>query len=196
MPWVLQEHSFGCDDPVRASRLQPGEKALNLGCGVGFDLMTAAKTVGIGGHAYGLDRDPLMLKKARININKLRISNTTLLYCDNETIPLFDESVHAVVSHDTADILSPKDHLLRESYRVLIPGGRLILSVGISDPLRAEEYREKLINAGFKNVTITLTQTPPLNTDAVKQHENPHENTCNAKEALFVNALIQAHKPN
>lgn len=123
MPWVLQEHSFGCDDPVRAARLEPGEKVLNLGCGVGFDLMTAAKAVGTSGHAYGLDTDVSMLKKARININKLRIANATLLYCDNDTVPLFDESVDVIMSHGAADILAQGGRILRETHRVLVSGG-------------------------------------------------------------------------
>ena len=195
VPWVLQEHSFGCDDPVRAARLEPGEKVLNLGCGVGFDLMTAAKAVGTSGHAYGLDTDVSMLKKARININKLRIANATLLYCDNDTVPLFDESVDVIMSHGAADILAQGGRILRETHRVLVSGGRLVLSACMSGTLRVEEYREKLINAGFTDIAITLTKQHPLDTDTIKQHENLHGNGFSAEESLSANALIQAYKP-
>ena len=210
----VQEHAFGCSDPVRVAQLKPGEKVLDLGCGIGFNLMIAAKAVGGNGHAYGLDRDALMLKKARININRLRIANATLFYGDIKTIPLFDEGVDVVLFNGSLHLSHDKDRVLHEVYRILVPGGRFVVShfvllAPLPDELRIkpapnswingalpiEEYREKLIHAGFTDVTITLTKQNALDVDAIKKRLSLQENESKALDAVSANALIQAYKP-
>lgn len=124
----VQKHSFGCGDPVRAAQLKPGEKVLDLGCGIGFDLMIAAKAIGANGHAYGLDMTISMLKKARTNINRLRIANATLLCGRMEEIPLFNEGVDVVLSNCVINLSPDKDQVLNETYRVLVQGGRFVIS--------------------------------------------------------------------
>ena len=210
----VQEHSFGCGDPVRVAQLKPGEKVLDLGCGIGFDLMIAAKAVGVNGHAYGLDMTIPTLKKARTNISRLRIANATLLCGSIEEIPLFDEGVNVVLSNGAINLSPDKDRVLNEAYRVLVHGGRLVVSdvvllaptpsefkidpalLGcISGALQVEEYREKLINAGFTNITITLTKQNAPNIEAIKKRMHLQEDALQALDDISASALILAYKP-
>ncbi len=45
--------------------VQPGQTALDVGCGPGTDLPTLAGRVGVSGTVIGVDRDPAMLAEAR-----------------------------------------------------------------------------------------------------------------------------------
>ncbi|MFJ3306938.1 methyltransferase domain-containing protein [Streptomyces sp. NPDC086549] len=45
--------------------VQPGQTALDVGCGPGTDLPTLAEGVGASGTVIGVDRDPAMLAEAR-----------------------------------------------------------------------------------------------------------------------------------
>src|SRR6516225_9762741 len=45
--------------------LEPGMRVLDLGCGMGDVSLLAARLVGPSGHVTGIDRDPVIIEKAR-----------------------------------------------------------------------------------------------------------------------------------
>ena len=45
--------------------LKPGMRVLDLGCGMGDVSLLAAKLVGSSGHVTSIDRDPVVIEKAR-----------------------------------------------------------------------------------------------------------------------------------
>jgi ubiquinone/menaquinone biosynthesis C-methylase UbiE len=45
--------------------IQPGMRVLDLGCGMGDVSLLAARMVGPSGHVTGIDRDPVVIEKAR-----------------------------------------------------------------------------------------------------------------------------------
>jgi len=49
----------------RAAGIEPGMKVLDLGCGMGDVSLLAAKLVGPTGSVVGIDRDEVIVKKAR-----------------------------------------------------------------------------------------------------------------------------------
>lgn len=120
--------SRGCGDPVSKADLQPGETVLDLGCGGGVDAIIASRLVGGEGHVYGLDMTPAMLELAQANAQTANARNITYIEGLIEDIPLDDESVDVVLSNCVINFSDDRAAVLREALRVLVPGGRFVVS--------------------------------------------------------------------
>jgi arsenite methyltransferase len=170
--------SLGCGNPTALAELSPGETVLDLGSGGGIDVLLSAKRVGPTGKAYGLDMTDEMLSLARENQLKAGVKNVEFLKGEIESIPLPDNSVDVVISNCVINLSADKDSVLREAFRVLKPGGRFAVSdivvLGdvpaeirknielwagcVAGALHQDEYRTKLLNAGFEEANIEPTR--------------------------------------
>lgn len=170
--------SLGCGNPTALIDLRPGEVVLDLGSGGGIDVLLSAKRVGPTGKAYGLDMTDEMLALAKENQRKAGVENVEFLKGEIEAIPLLDNSVDVVISNCVINLSADKGRVLREAFRVLKPGGRFAVSdvvvrgevpeavrrsmmlwVGcVAGALEEQEYRSKLLDAGFSDVTIEPTR--------------------------------------
>lgn len=170
--------SLGCGNPTALAELKPGEVVLDLGSGGGIDVLLSARRVAPGGKAYGLDMTDEMLALAEENKRKAGVENVEFLKGEIENIPLPDNSVDVIISNCVINLSANKDRVLSEAFRVLRPGGRFAVSdvvtrgdmlpeirknvllwVGcIAGALEENDYRSKLIAAGFENVGIEPTR--------------------------------------
>ena len=170
--------SLGCGNPTALAELNPGETVLDLGSGGGIDVLLSAKRVGPTGKAYGLDMTDEMLALANENKRKAGVDNVEFLRGEIEQIPLPDNSVDVIISNCVINLSADKDRVLREAFRVLKPGGRFAVSdvvtrgemlpeirqsvllwVGcVAGALEENEYRSKLVAAGFEQVTLEPTR--------------------------------------
>src|SRR5205807_2940284 len=75
VPERAVESFAGVANPFSLGRLEPGERALDLGCGAGTDSLVAAQMVGERGHVTGIDMTPQMLAKARTAAAELPAAN-------------------------------------------------------------------------------------------------------------------------
>ncbi|HVR22626.1 MAG TPA: arsenite methyltransferase [Candidatus Polarisedimenticolia bacterium] len=170
--------SLGCGNPTALAKLNPGEVVLDLGSGGGVDVLLSAKRVGPSGKAYGLDMTDEMLALANENKRKSGAENVEFLKGEIEHIPLPDNSVDVIISNCVINLSADKDRVLREAFRVLKPGGRFAVSdvvthgempaeirqsvllwVGcIAGALEENEYRAKLLSAGFDRIAIEPTR--------------------------------------
>jgi arsenite methyltransferase len=170
--------SLGCGNPTALAKLNAGETVLDLGSGGGIDVLLSAKRVGPTGKAYGLDMTDEMLALARENQRKAGVENVEFLKGEIENIPLPDNSVDVVISNCVINLSADKDRVLRETFRVLKPGGRfavsdvvtrgqipadvrenILLWVGcIAGALEEYEYVDKLAKAGFDGIDVEPTR--------------------------------------
>ena len=133
---------LGCGNPMGMADLKYGEIVLDLGSGAGFDTFLAAKRVGDSGKVIGVDMTPEMIKKARYNAEKLRISNAEFRLGEIEKIPVGDNSVDVAISNCVINLSPDKRSVFREIHRALKPGGRIV----ISDILRSGEIPKEIMD--------------------------------------------------
>jgi SAM-dependent methyltransferase len=164
----------GCGNPTALASLRPGEVVLDLGSGAGFDAFLVARAVGPTGRVIGVDMTDAMLERARENARKGGFANVEFRKGTIEDLPLEGESVDVIISNCVINLSPEKDRVFREAYRVLRPGGRLMISdIVLEQPLPPEvassldaylgcvggaslrkEYLETIQKAGFREVEI------------------------------------------
>ncbi|WP_198540078.1 methyltransferase domain-containing protein [Streptomyces sp. CT34] len=112
------------------SGARPGDRVLDVGCGTGYLTRRMAERVGPGGAVTGIDPSPSVLAYARRKGRHAAGARCTYQEGTAEALDLPDAVADVVVSslmlHHLPEELRPA--ALREMYRVLHPGGRLIVA--------------------------------------------------------------------
>src|SRR5205809_2540991 len=110
-------------EALRPLRGQGLRRLLDLGCGFGGLTRLVADRLGIP-EAHGVDLDAVALEEAR---GKGVV--TQQLDMRHGTLPFPDSSFDLVTSFGVLDYLPDFDPMLREIYRVLRPGGYVLISL-------------------------------------------------------------------
>jgi len=173
---------LGCGNPLALASLREGETVLDLGSGAGFDCFLAAKRVGETGRVIGVDMTPEMVAKARENAGKGNYTNVEFRLGEIENLPVADSSVDAVISNCVINLSPDKEKVFAETFRVLRPGGRLMVSdivllqelpdwikssisayIGcLAGAMMKEDYITAVKKAGFRDVSIVDEASYPV----------------------------------
>ncbi len=163
---------LGCGNPLAHAAAKPGEVVLDLGSGAGMDAFLAARDVGPNGRVIGVDMTPDMVDRARENARKAGVANVDFRLGEIERLPVADASVDIIISNCVINLSPDKPAVFAEAFRVLKPGGRmvvsdLVLKRPLSDDVRHSveayvgcvagaslhtEYLAMMRAAGFANV--------------------------------------------
>ena len=182
--------SLGCGNPIAVADLHEGERVLDLGSGGGIDVLLSARRVAPTGFAYGVDMTDEMLTLARANTARAGADNVEFRKGDIENLPLPDASVDVVISNCVINLSTDKPAVLAETFRVLVPGGRIGITdvvaedhlspaaraaagsyVGcIAGALSRAEYLNGLAAAGFTDASVTFTSqaTPGMHSAIIR----------------------------
>jgi SAM-dependent methyltransferase len=128
LPESLTDAYAGCGNPVALASLKQGEVVLDLGSGAGLDAFMAAEKVGKVGKVIGVDMTPEMIQKAQENALTIGAKNTEFRLGEIEKLPVEDDSVDVIISNCVINLAPDKKKVFQEAYRVLRPGGRLMVS--------------------------------------------------------------------
>jgi SAM-dependent methyltransferase len=169
LPPELQSTSLltwdGLEDVVGLLELRPGQALLDLACGRGgYGLEIARRT---GARLIGVDFSKVAVEQAQRN-GRARGVAVDFRIGELTRTGLDAESVDAVVIVDAVQFAEPALDALRECRRILVPGGRLVITCWeardrgderLPEPFRRLDLAKQLPEAGFTQVEVTEKPT-------------------------------------
>ena len=168
------DENLSCASNVEHARLEPGQCVLDIGCGLGKEVIKFAQQVGPSGMAFGIDITSNLIKEAQKNVQKKNIDNVQFGYADMENLTFQDNMFDKIFSNCVINHASDKLKVFQEIFRVLKAGGEIVISDAVSqEPLPAEvkndpeawaqcfggavtylEYQQILLKIGFTNIKV------------------------------------------
>ncbi|NTW84363.1 MAG: arsenite methyltransferase [Chlorobiaceae bacterium] len=173
---------LGCGNPVALAEIRKGDVVLDLGSGAGIDCFLASDRVGEEGRVIGIDMTPEMVERAKLNALSNNYRNVEFRLGRIEELPVADSSVDLVISNCVINLSTDKPQVFRETFRVLKPGGRLMVSdivlleelpnfvresldayvICVAGAMLKEQYLEAVRLAGFSDISIAGESSFPV----------------------------------
>lgn len=143
LPAEVTSAFAGIGNPHAIDPIPAGATVLDIGCGAGMDLLLAARRVGPGGRAIGVDMTPAMRARALAGAAALGLHHVEVRTGDATRLPVDDCSIDVVISNGVLNLVPEKARAVAEMARVLKPGGRLqIADIVIGEPLPESALRD------------------------------------------------------
>ena len=162
-PWWLV---WTFDNPLRillhdpeklfAGLIEPGQTALDIGCGAGHFSLGLAQIVGTEGKVIASDLQPAMLAKVRARAERAGLLQRIQLHqCGQESIGLDEEgNVDLALTFWMLHEVPDQERFLQQIYRLVKPGGKLLIVepyVHVSGRAFRRSMK-KAESAGFQNI--------------------------------------------
>jgi ubiquinone/menaquinone biosynthesis C-methylase UbiE len=112
---------------IEAAELGAGDRLLDVGCGFGRPAVAAARAT--GARVVGINVSAEQVRQGRTLAEEAGVADqVTFEQADGMALPYPDDSFDAVWASEAIMYMSDRPKALREIERVLVPGGRFVLS--------------------------------------------------------------------
>jgi demethylmenaquinone methyltransferase/2-methoxy-6-polyprenyl-1,4-benzoquinol methylase len=117
---------FAPERILQGAEFQPGQTALEIGCGTGFFTLPAARLLGDQGNLIAMDILLMSVEAVAKKVQAANLKNVRVVRGDALDTQLTSASLDAVLVFGVIPApMLPMEQLLSEMYRILKPGGIL-----------------------------------------------------------------------
>jgi ubiquinone/menaquinone biosynthesis C-methylase UbiE len=142
---------------LRAARIAPGLRVLDIATGTGLSAEAALAAVGHTGHVTAADVSPAMAEKARERLGKA--PNASVFVEDGQALSFADCSFDVVLCNLGLMFFPDPVRGLSEFRRVLRPGGRVAVSVNTVVERSYNHQINAIIARHMPSLTEAVTRT-------------------------------------
>jgi arsenite methyltransferase len=207
---------LGCGLPTQFASIKKGDTVIDLGSGAGNDCFVARHETGAEGKVIGIDFTPVMVRKARLNAEKLGFNNVEFREGDIDDMPVNDDVADVMVSNCVLNLVPDKQKVIKEIFRVLKPGGHfsisdIVLVGNLPDALQKDaemyagcvagaiqkgDYLQYIRDAGFENIILQKEKTIIIPDDILSKYLSPAEiNEFKQGKTGIFSITVYAEKP-
>lgn len=207
---------LGCGLPTKFAQIKRGDTVIDLGSGAGNDCFVARHETGLEGKVIGIDFTPAMIKKARLNADKLGYNNVEFREGDIDEMPVNDNTADVIVSNCVLNLVPNKPKVINEIFRVLKPGGHFSISdivlVGslpealredaemyagcVAGAIQKNDYLNYIKEAGFENISLQKEKPIMIPDDILSKYLSSQEVADFNKSNIGIFSItVYAEKP-
>lgn len=207
---------LGCGLPTQFAKIKNGDVVIDLGSGAGNDAFIARHETGETGKVIGIDFTPAMIERARQNAEARGFNNVEFRQGDIENMPVTSNTANVIVSNCVLNLVPNKDGVIKETYRVLKPGGHFSISdivlegelpneikqaaemyAGcVAGAIQKKAYLELIEANGFKNITVQKDKPIIVPDDILRQYLSEEQLTAFKQSGTGIRSItVYAEKP-